>query len=409
MPELRDIAQTAQSRNRREAITGVMLYDEARFFQWLEGPSEGIARVMHSIESDRRHTEVDVLHSGSHRGRSFGDWAMKLALLGAPASTRDSDIIEPPRDIVETLRRQPKAAPVLLSKLFRSETAVPDFPVHVDVTTEDWQRPLQRRTAAVLKAVILAEVLPGLLRRHQVPDPVRDGWPFSPRAAELADLLLQSDQAAALGLIRELRGQNRAVSKLNATLVEPAARVLGDLWREDACSGLELSVALSRLQTAMRLLSVDMPRAIAHGGEPAVLIAPMPGELHQLGAMLDQQVLWHAGWEPRPEYPADDRALQDIVSGAWIDVLDLSLSLSLRRDESMARLAATVTAARAASRNPALMVVVGGRIFGDPALPHADVGADLESRTSMHLDRLIAGAIDEQAVNTAVNTKSRRH
>ena len=36
-PELQDLMQTAQTRNHRERVTGVMLYDDRHFFQGLKG------------------------------------------------------------------------------------------------------------------------------------------------------------------------------------------------------------------------------------------------------------------------------------------------------------------------------------------------------------------------------------
>ena len=51
-PDLHALTEVAQSRNTREAVTGLMLYDGGSFFQWLEGPAEGVGRVMNSIRRD---------------------------------------------------------------------------------------------------------------------------------------------------------------------------------------------------------------------------------------------------------------------------------------------------------------------------------------------------------------------
>jgi hypothetical protein len=203
-------------------------------------------------------------------------------------------------------------------------------------------------------------------------------------------LLIAADQSAAVELIKELQDAEGAVQPLYATLFEPAARSLGDLWNEDVCSEFDVTLGLCRLQTAVRLLAgAALPESRPGLVQPLVLIAPEPGELHQLGAAMDSEVLFHAGWSPHCEYPADDKALQDLLSGTWFDVLDLSLSAAFRRESWLPRVSRTIAQARLASQNPALVVVVGGRVFKEEQRAGAAVGADLASRTALHVDRSI--------------------
>jgi len=132
-----------------------------------------------------------------------------------------------------------------------------------------------------------------------------------------------------------------------------------------------------------------------------VLIAPEPGELHRLGAALDSAVLARAGWAPQSAFPEHDNALSDIVSATWFDVLDLSLSPAFRREQELPRLTKTIAEARRASRNPGLVVVVGGRIFLEEASAGAEVGADNASATAQNVNRTILRTISESRTNTA--------
>jgi len=207
---------------------------------------------------------------------------------------------------------------------------------------------------------------------------------------ELVDLLIASDQTAARELIEELHASEGSVWPLFPTLLEPAARSLGDLWSEDICSEFDVTVGLCRMQTAARLLGATAPHRAARGAPgPAVLIAPEPGELHQLGAALDSEVMWNAGWAPHSEFPNSDKALLDVLSGTWFDALDVSLSSAFRREHWLPRLTRTITEARRASRNPALVVLVGGRIFVEQKTARATVGADVASITALDVDHLI--------------------
>lgn len=396
-PALRHLIQTAQARNHGEAITGVMLYDDTHFFQWLEGPPDGVDRVMHSIHNDPRHTDVEILARRRSPTRRFSGWDMKLAAPGARTFAWPDEVIEPPAEVMANLRRQPKAAPGLLVKL---------SPLPLDPAQAGGQQAaalvrtaLGQASAAVLKTVILDSVIPMLLERHGA-----DAGPsaVNPRAKELAELLIASDQTAALDLIRELRGGDADPRHLYAPLFEPAARSLGDLWNDDICSEFEVTLGLCRLQTAVRLLGADVPRTILPGDQPNVLVTPVPGELHHLMAGLDSEWLLGAGWAPQVAFPASDRALQDLLAASWVDVLDLSLSAAFRREDSLPRLAQTIAKARRASRNPALLVVVGGRVFVEDGTAGPGVGADMASQSSENVDRrIIQGMRAEAALRDA--------
>jgi methanogenic corrinoid protein MtbC1 len=393
--DLYRLSLAAQSRNRAESITGVVLYDKDSFFQWLEGPTEGIERVMRSIHNDPRHTDIVVLDRQSSHTRIFADWSMKLAASGQAAASWRSDVMEPPPQALDSLRRHPEAASVILA------TLVPALPAHASGNVTEFRAasslPLHRHAASILKAVILETVIPELAGRHGLARGRSSPLPASKRMRELADLLIAADQAAALELIRELQAADPGTESLYGTLFEPAARRLGDLWSEDICSEFEVTLGLARIQTAVRLLSSDLVRRTARRlPGPSVLIAPEPGELHRLGAVLDSEVLWNIGWNPHCEYPADDHALEDIMAATWFDVLDLSLSAAFRREHWLPRLTKTIDAARHASRNPTLVVVVGGRVFAEHVALGAQVGADAASTTALHVDQSIMDSLRKE-------------
>ncbi len=385
-PELHELALAAQSRNRNEAITGLVLYDDDRFFQWLEGPTDSLERIMRSIYNDPRHTDIEVLHNQPIAERVFGDWNMKLAAQGPNSVSWRDDVIEPSREVVEDLRQHPHAAPTLLVKL------IPVVAIGADLAGEfQSQGAPSRPVAAILKSVIVTAVLPVLA---QVNGLVRSEPLLHPRVRDLADLLIAPDSRAAVELLQELEAGSDSLRPLYGSLIEPAARSLGDLWDEDGCTDIDVTLGLCRMQTAIRLLNAGSPAHLRPTlRAPAVLITPEPGEMHGLGAALDSDLLWQAGWTPHCAFPRTDKALQDLVSQHWFDVLDLSLSTAFRREHWLPRLTRTIAQARQASRNPALVVIVGGRVFAEQRDAGSNVGADLASTTAsrvpaMILDRL---------------------
>lgn len=77
--DLQALVRTAQARNSVLGLTGVLLYDNGTFFQWLEGPEEGLSRVWSSIQHDPRHCDVTVLRDEPISDRVFEGWALKFA------------------------------------------------------------------------------------------------------------------------------------------------------------------------------------------------------------------------------------------------------------------------------------------------------------------------------------------
>jgi hypothetical protein len=71
--------------------------------------------------------------------------------------------------------------------------------------------------------------------------------------------------------------------------------------------------------------------------------------------------------------------LLDLLHGHWFDVLKLSQSGSLRRDSRLLPLRDTIDAARLASLNPALIVMVDGRTFTERPQVYRAVHANAAS------------------------------
>ena len=218
-------------------------------------------------------------------------------------------------------------------------------------------------------------------------------WPAAdPMAADLARLLIDSDPGAAHLLLDAAHQRSGAIAPLCALLLEPAARRLGDLWSADDCSEYDVTLGLCRLQSAVRRLDHGPSRTVLPGA-PVVLVAPQPGETHLLGAALDAELLWQAGWDMHARFPESDAALQALLSETWFDALDLSLSAAFRREHWLPRITRTIAQARRASRNPALLVVVGGRLFGEERAAGQHVGANLCCRSATHTVPLVLGAL----------------
>ncbi|MEY2689437.1 MAG: hypothetical protein RL375_3636 [Pseudomonadota bacterium] len=75
----------ARRHNEQVGVTGVLLYHDGSFFQYFEGPAEGVAAVYERVRRSALHRGlVEVMHEPV-AARAFEDWLM--GFTQAPGST----------------------------------------------------------------------------------------------------------------------------------------------------------------------------------------------------------------------------------------------------------------------------------------------------------------------------------
>jgi hypothetical protein len=307
-PSSDDLAQLvgeARERNRQFGVTGMLVHEGGRFYQWLEGPETALEGLWSSIKRDDRHEDIELLGEGVTPVRLFSEWDLRFLSRpeGAP----------PSRDSVQFL-----------------------------TTSEAATAPI-----------------------------------FEP--SRLAQLALDDDEPGLEEFLRGLRSAGEDAREICRTLLEPAAHLLGDWWCEDRCDSFSVTIALSKLQNLARGLEASQigVRRVEFTGQ-RVLISPPPRETHMLGVTLLGGFFRQAGWSVQAEFPQTDAELMGLVSTHWFDAIALTLSDVFTRRERLAALVKTITDVRAASRNPTMAVIVGGRAFRTEPSRDADrVGADV--------------------------------
>lgn len=297
---LTKLVSEARARNKSVGVTGMLVHEGDRFFQWLEGPSEALDVLWSSIRHDDRHGEIELLGEGVTPIRLFSDWDLRF-----------------------------------LSRLPRS---------------------------------------------HEAADPAAAAASaLSDGAARLAQLALEGDDEGVESLVRARRAAGEDTGELCRVLLEPAAHLLGDWWCADRCNSFEITVALSKLQNLVRSLEVGTAGGVrvAIPGQ-RVLISPPPREPHMLGAVVLGGFFRQAGWSVHAEFPKSDDELMGLVSAHWFDAIALTLSDVFTRRERLKALVKTIAEIRAASRNPTMAVLVGGRAFRTSGTNETrNVGADV--------------------------------
>ena len=106
-----------RARNRCDGVTGLLVFDQGCFFQWMEGPDEPLARTWRAIRRDPRHEAIEVLAELAIPMRLFTDWHMQFAMRSERDEAALIDgYVAAPADVLDRLHRQPLATPSILAE-----------------------------------------------------------------------------------------------------------------------------------------------------------------------------------------------------------------------------------------------------------------------------------------------------
>ena len=95
--EVDRLIASAQRHNLTAGITGVLVFGSGVFFQWIEGPTAEVRKLMASLHGDPRHYDIVSLdQSEEKRERLYPNWQMEL--VGADDIR---DVLQDARDSAE--------------------------------------------------------------------------------------------------------------------------------------------------------------------------------------------------------------------------------------------------------------------------------------------------------------------
>jgi methanogenic corrinoid protein MtbC1 len=226
-----------------------------------------------------------------------------------------------------------------------------------------------------LSRLIETEIIPRLMLAHRAERQPVDDVPLAAigtvEIAELVSLALSAESHLSLGFANRLLGCGHALEAVLLHALGGAARLLGDMWREDLCSFGDVTIGLANLQQVLRALGSSFDTAADSPGCGRIFLAAVPGEQHRFSVAILDAIFRQAGWDTATADALQDMRLQ--LKLDWFDVIGVSLSC----DVLFEHVKPTIQALRRASRNPSPLVMVGGRFFIDHPECAAEVGADV--------------------------------
>lgn len=76
LQQLREVIGASQRNNKRDAVTGYLIFDKTWFLQILEGERQVVFTTFGRIENDRRHRDLRLVQSREILARDFPAWTM---------------------------------------------------------------------------------------------------------------------------------------------------------------------------------------------------------------------------------------------------------------------------------------------------------------------------------------------
>lgn len=314
-PSLRDPGRLAQVvaqmrlMNQDRRVTGAIRCDDGQIDQWIEGPEAAVAELWDRIRLDPRHRVQWASAPVVVTTRHFPGSPLKLALTTADLARLGPWLIG---DVVP------------LSDTALADTALAPDPLSWNAVPHDPDSPARCCRLVQSRAASLAAVMTG-------PDP---------KAARRAlDAMLQDTGLAEI-----------------AALVQAVLRDLDASWMAGATTDLQRQLALTLLQSALRL-SLDVEEHPLPIG--CALVSALPGTPDLCGAMLKVALLRAEGWSVRLLLPQTADRIRMALADLQPDLVVLAGSRLAVRPADQALLRDLLPALAAESRIP---VIIGGKL-----------------------------------------------
>ncbi|MFZ9983213.1 MAG: cobalamin B12-binding domain-containing protein [Burkholderiaceae bacterium] len=219
-----------------------------------------------------------------------------------------------------------------------------------------------------------APMSPGSLGVAAMPTPV-DG-PLRDQADALASLAAAGDLVGCEALVRGEMVQGLRTDAVFLSLIQPAARLLGERWVKDTSAFTDVTIGLWTLQHVFSQL-LDQFHAEATPGEagPRLFLCTVPGAHHRLGLRMVGAFFARAGWSVISHESGEEPDLLEAAAASGADMIGLSLAT----EHDMRLAPALIARLRQVCRKQQPAIMIGGPAIEVFPAKAAACGADLVS------------------------------
>jgi len=270
-----------------------------------------------------------------------------------------------------------------------NEADVNEAPRRIDLKHDAPQT--RTSSSSIVERIIELEILPGLAALHPQSPPAKAATtgeePTSrdfggDKVEELAIALLSTEPALALDLVDDLFERGVSRQTLFGEVLADTARRLGELWEQDACSFVDVTVGLNRLHQILRehaILNPPQPGA-PHKTPRSIFLMPAPGEQHIFGMLILADHFRGQGWRVDMEFSyqmgADELSM---VTLQEYGCLGFTIS-NHRCTKQLTDIVSTLRNTPEWGNRP---IMIGGSLIDTDSTLIARVGADASARNEI--------------------------
>jgi MerR family transcriptional regulator, light-induced transcriptional regulator len=195
---------------------------------------------------------------------------------------------------------------------------------------------------------------------------------------EITQLLLSSKEDAFELAITFLKTHGTSINYIVLDLIPAIARRLGKQWEDDILSFAEVSIGVNKLERVIHKLDyLFQVTQLEKRGNQSILISVFPGSQHSLGTLILSNYFIHSGWNV---YRPDNANLESInykLESTNHDAIAISISC----DDQLQQLPNIISSLREKSKNPKIMVLIGGPLYNKAPAKFDHIQADVKAFT----------------------------
>jgi MerR family transcriptional regulator, light-induced transcriptional regulator len=193
---------------------------------------------------------------------------------------------------------------------------------------------------------------------------------------KLTNLLLDTEEGSFELAITVLKTHGASINYIVLDLIPAIARQFGKQWEDDSLSFAEVSIGVNKLERVIHKLDyLFQANQLDRQQNKSIFISGFPGSQHSLGSLIFANFLIFSGWQVhRPSQVNTDSIIYG-VSSKELQAVAISISTS----EQLEKLPKLINLLREKSRNPKIIVLIGGPLYNKMPGEFDHIQADIKA------------------------------
>ncbi len=195
---------------------------------------------------------------------------------------------------------------------------------------------------------------------------------------QLTGLLLNTQEGAFEFAITILKAHGMPIDYIVLELIPEIARKLGTHWEEDTLSFADVSIGVSKLERVIYKLDyLFQANQLERQQNKSIFISTCAGSQHSLGTLIFSNFLTFSGWKVyRPKQANIESITYGIMSKEH-----QALAISVSTNEQLEQLPKLIDLLREKSKNPGIIVLIGGPLYNKAPDEFEHIQADIKAFT----------------------------